>query len=111
MFTIEKSNIIRLTRGDYMVFDITLKDASGEIYELKDGEKITFTVKRSTMSEEILIQKTGAHIEIFGSDTENLSYGQYIYDCQFTDAEGRNDTFIAPTPFIIMEEVTWNVKD
>lgn len=99
--------VITLTRGDYASFAIEMKDASGEPYELQTGDTVYFTVKRSTKDEEILIQKEGLEIEILPEDTEGLSYGTYRYDCQFTPSNGKIDTFIGPSDFVISDEVTW----
>lgn len=98
---------ITLTRGDYASFTIEMKDASGETYELQEGDVVYFTVKKSTKDETILIQKTGTEIEILPADTEELSYGTYRYDCQLSPADGKVDTFIGPAEFVITDEVTW----
>lgn len=108
MFTITDNNVIKLTRGDYASFNIKLLDINGDEYSLQDGEYVTFTVKRNTRDPNILIQKTGTTIEIFGEDTNNLPYGRYCYDAELTFANGEKDTFITPTDFYIEDEVTWN---
>lgn len=99
--------VISLTRGDYASFTIEMKDASGEPYVLQEGDEVYFTVKRSTKDEEYLIQKTGTEIEILPADTEEFAYGTYKYDVQLSPADGKIDTFIGPSDFIITEEVTW----
>ena len=107
MFEITSDNKIKLTRGDYACFDIEITDYDNEPYEPTIEETVTFTVKRNTNTDNILIQKTGTTIQIEGEDTESLSYGRYYYDVQLTHADGRRDTFITPTEFILTDEVTW----
>ena len=104
-----KGPTITLTRGDFCSFHVDILDASGNDYELQEGDVVYFTVKQSTKSEQVLIQKTGVDIEIEPEDTQNLQYGSYVYDVQLTYANGRNDTFIGPADFVITEEVTWRV--
>ncbi len=103
----EKGPIIKLTRGDYASFHINIKDASGAEYVLQDGDVVTFTVKKNTKTEDVLIQKTGQDVEIEHEDTAEMKYGTYVYDVQLTHANGRPDTFIGPSTFEITEEVTF----
>lgn len=108
MFSInENTNVIRLTRGDYAMFSISILDADGEPYEMQEGDVVRFTVKKNTKSSDPLIQKTGTVIEILHDDTKNLKYGTYKYDCELTHANGQPDTFIEPTDFELTPEVTW----
>lgn len=107
MFEVTDKNVIKLTRGDYACFDIDITDYDGETYTPTENETVTFTVKRNTSTDNILIQKVGTTIQIEGEDTEDLAYGRYYYDVQLTHEDGRRDTFITPTEFIITDEVTW----
>lgn len=108
MFSIdEKTNVIRLTRGDYAMFSISILTADGNPYELQDGDTVRFTVKKNTKSSIPLIQKEGTVIEILHDDTKDLKYGTYTYDCELTHANGEPDTFIEPTEFELTPEVTW----
>lgn len=103
----ETTNVIRITRGDTGQFKIDLMNIDGSTYELKDGDLVQFTVKKSPAETTILIQKTGVDIEIEPKDTSNLRYGTYQYDIQVTLADGRVNTVIDPTDFIVTEEVTF----
>lgn len=76
-------------------------------YELEPGDTLLFTVKKNTKTDEILIQKSGKHIELLPDDTEGLKYGKYAYDVELTYASGFRDTVILPTEFKITEEVTF----
>lgn len=98
---------ITLTRGDYASFHIDIFDEAGFPYELQEGDKVIFTVKRNTRTREIFIQKEGIDIEILPSDTENANYGTYVYDVELTYSNGHVDTFVGPANFVISEEVTW----
>lgn len=105
-FKIE-NDVIRLTRGDTAQFVITPYNSDGSIYELKDGDIVTFTVKKSTSDTQVIIQKIGLEVEITPEETSGLNYGTYKYDVQMTFAEGRVDTFIGPGDFVLTEEVTF----
>ena len=102
-----KGPTITITRGDSASFHIDIVDASGTEYVLQDGDIVTFTVKKSTKTEDILIQKTGQDVEIEHEDTADLRYGTYAYDVQLTYANGHIDTFIGPADFVLTEEVTF----
>ena len=111
MYAIDKSGNITMIRGDTVEFDIVVQelDAQGESkeYVLQEGDVLTFTVKKTTKTKEVLIQKTGAHITILPEDTQDLEYKTYKYDVQLTMANGKVDTIIPPSNFIIKDEVTW----
>lgn len=100
------NNEIKLTRGDTAYF-VIVPYADGEVYTLKEGDVVTFTVKKNTGSENYVIQKTGLEIEIKPEETSNLTYGTYKYDVQMTFSDGRVDTFIGPSDFVLTEEVTF----
>lgn len=107
-----KGPTITLTRGDSCSFSVEISDAQGEPYELRDGDTVTFTVKKNTKTDETLIQKTFGYgdaltVAIGASETEQLKYGTYAYDLQLTYAGGGVDTFIGPADFILTEEVTF----
>lgn len=106
MFQIE-DNSISLTRGDSARIDITVVDAEGEEYELQEGDVLLFTVKSSVNDKDILIQKSGAIVNLLPADTEDLEYGKYVYDVQLTLLDGTVNTIIAPSTFKIMSEVSW----
>lgn len=98
---------ITITRGDTASFEITITDASGDEYTPVAGDVVTFTVKKSTKTEEALIQKTGTSIALEHDDTAELKYGTYVYDVQLEYASGDIDTFIGPADFVVTEEVTF----
>jgi hypothetical protein len=82
-------DVIYLTRGDTMYFEAAAyaKDDDGKAvqYELQDGDKLVFTMRKTTSSE-ILIQKdvTGGYAKINPEDTQSCEFGKYVYDVQLT---------------------------
>ena len=109
MFSIEDNDII-LTRGDTLLLQIKMIK-QGEIYTPKQGDSIRFAMKKKYTdkdSEVILVKNIPIDtliLEIQPQDTKNLPMrSKYVYDIQFTDAQGRVDTFIKGT-FTITEEV------
>lgn len=108
MFRIFKNKIF-LTRGDSAIFTLTITDTNGDEYTPAEGDEITFTVKANTETRDILIQKdaSSGKIEIQLEDTENLEYGNYVYDVQLKKSDGYVDTIITPHEFRLEEEVTF----
>ena len=102
-------NKIQITRGDSAIFSLAITKESGEAVTLAGGDKVLFTVKRTTRDKEVLIQKdiTGGFLVLLPSDTAELPYGFYVYDVQLTYADGEVDTIIPPNLFSVCEEVTF----
>ena len=108
MFDIDKANNIKIIRGDSAEFDIKAYDKeTHEEYVLQEGDSVIFTVKKGPKSANALIQKEGPFVEIEPEDTEDLSYGTYMYDVQLTYADGYKDTFIQNKEFKVLGEETW----
>ena len=105
-------NEVRLTRGDNADIIVQIKDLNGDTYELQEGDKLLFTMKRNCKTDIIVIQKditSDQVISIEHNDTKDLDYGTYYFDVQCTLADGNVYTVIEPHPFIIEKEVTFNV--
>lgn len=102
-------NRISLTRGDTASFKVNLKNEEGSNYILTDGDKLIFTLKKSTVSEEILIQKNieNGEFKIYPDDTRKLFYGNYVYDIQLTKENGDVCTVVKPSLFEILSEVNF----
>ena len=121
MFIIHDDNTFEIVRGDSANFDIYLPiyDEEGKIigeYDLQPGDTLLFTVKKNTKTEEIIFQKSGQNITINPSDTEEVSYGKYVYDAELTYATSEGvepfvDTVIQPTEFRILDEVTFHRRN
>ena len=104
----EKTNNITLVRGDYFPCYISMtKD--GEPFEPSIGT-LRFAVKKryTDPDEKVLIVKTipidTLLLELESDDTKELKFGEYVYDIEYTDQNGRPDTFIR-AKFILSEEV------
>lgn len=100
---------IYLTRGDSCSLICNIKDAGGNDYVLQTGDILTFTIKRNCNTDDVVIQKITAvnTIAIEPSDTNDLSYGKYVYDIQLNKLNGDVYTVIAPHIFEIGKEVTF----
>lgn len=102
-------NNITLTRGDTLFLEISMtKD--GEPFTPETGSSIRFAMKKKyTDADSTALIKTiptdTLTLEIEPEDTKNLQMKKtYVYDIQYTDAEGHVDTFISGT-FTLAEEV------
>ena len=102
MFTIEDTDIT-LTRGDTLLLEIQMmKD--GSPYIPQEGDSLRFAMKkRYTDSDQDVILVKNIPIdtlvlELEPQDTKSLPMkSKYVYDIQFTDSQGRVDTFINGT--------------
>lgn len=102
---------IQLTRGDTGRFNFPMKIGDAET-PLGENDQLTFTVKRSTTTDEVLIQKvlTGStHVVLDPVDTEGLPYGSYRFDVQIDTATGDRYTVVDPRKcrFVVTDEVTF----
>jgi len=104
------NNEITITRGDTGRFTLNVLNAQGEPYDYS-SDTVTFTVKKSTTTSQVLIQKTvlyGQPVIIEPADTAELNYGKYVFDVQLTTGGGGIvDTVITPTAFVVTPEVTF----
>ena len=106
-------NKIKIVRGTTNVFNITVNDESGAVYQLNSGEKIVFGVKCDTDDAEFTLLKTANFVADEGvytvtitpEDTVNLRCDDYIYDVGLQS--GANFfSVIEPSPFIVEPNVT-----
>ena len=104
----ENTNKITLVRGDYFPCYISMtKD--GEAFTPASGSLRFAVKKRYTDSDEkVLILKSipinTLLLELESEDTKDLKFGEYVYDIEYSDHNGRPDTFIRGK-FILSEEV------
>ena len=106
-----ENNVISFPRGDTFSFVVELLTNDGLPYELKENDKLVFTVKKTSRQSNILIQKvinSSMEVTIEHEDTANLQYGRYVYDVQLTNELYGTKTIIEPTDFILKEEVNWD---
>lgn len=110
MFEIDKNQNIKLTRGDsaYSVVGMVAKKSKVP-YVPQSGDVIRFALKKDYEDETVLIRKVIPNdtllLHIEPSDTEDLPFGDYVYDIEITKANGDVDTFIDRKIFKITEEV------
>lgn len=99
--------------GDTGTFAFNL--TSDEVFELGEGDKIVFTLKKTKDSDPI-IQKTITEFEdgwvivpLLPSDTANMEKATYIYDLKLIRADGNVDTLLPnnkeSAPFILKRGV------
>jgi hypothetical protein len=94
-------NRISMTRGDTMQAQVEIFDASGDPYEVQEGDRIRFAMKSMNKDScgQILLYKEIPNstlvVTLQPEDTENLPLGEYGYDIELTKANGVVDTFIA----------------
>lgn len=100
---------ISLTRGDSLFLEIGLTE-NGEEYTPEEGSSLRFALKGSYEDADstalvIDIPISTCVLEIKPEDTKSLEMKKtYVYDIQFTDADGYVDTVIKGK-FKITEEV------
>lgn len=109
MFIVDSDNNIMLTRGDTAILTLSVK-RNGEDYDYS-SDLVQFTVKRNTVTQDIVIQKTfsGTSISINPADTKDLFYQDMKYDVQIINSSNEVYTVITPHDFILTEEVNFNV--
>lgn len=106
---------LSMIRGDSESIVLSLKK-DGNIIPFNQGDTVYFTVKESSATEKIALQKIITEfnedgtciIEIEPEDTKRLSFRSYVYDIQLTDSNGRVTTIIPCSKFVITEEVTYD---
>lgn len=91
MFSIDERNKIYLTKGDTTSFTLTIEDATGSPYEIKEGDILTFSIDDTDFSIEAENKDTYAEFTFRGNETEELEAGVYTYRIIFT-AEGEKYT-------------------
>lgn len=109
MYSIDqKTNNITLVRGDYFACSISMIKGD-EPFVPTDGT-LRFAVKRKYTDDDakVLIVKQvpldTMLLELESADTKDLRFGEYVYDIEYTDPQGRPDTFIR-AKLILAEEV------
>ena len=110
MLYIDDDNNIKLTRGNTAYLSLEIEDDEGQPYDYS-ADTVTFTVKRNTITKEVILQKQfeGGSIKIEPSDTERLDYELLTYDVKLVTPSGDVFTVIDPSIFMLTEEVNFNV--
>ena len=99
---------LSMTRGDTESLTVYVKD-----HPFETGDTVFFTVRPKVYGP-IVLQKIAtsfvdgkAEFNIDPSDTEGLPFGTYVYDVQWTQADGTVITIVKPAIFAVTEEVTY----
>ena len=108
MFKIDKHNKIFLTKGDNAELDIRIFNLEGKEVEITEDDVIVLTVRKTAASQDASMQLTADlnTIYIEPSDTSSLASGLYVYDVQYTNADGEISTIIPTSYFELLEEVS-----
>lgn len=106
---------LSMTRGDSATFHFHREDADGKVITT-EATKIFFTVKSNAENEAFVIQKTiedfvfdensEYHFTINPDDTNDLAYGDYVYDLEVIREDGSKQT-ISKGTFTLTWESTW----
>lgn len=100
---------IKLTRGDTARIAITINNLLNQEYSIGKEDSLTLTIKKKVKDVEPLLQKIVKGTTLFHikpEDTNNCSFGKYVYDVQLTLSNGDVYTIIEPSSFVILSEVT-----
>lgn len=106
-------NKIKIVRGTTNVFNITINDESGAVYEAESNEKLIFGVKRDPDDTEFVLLKTASFVASDGvysvtlapEDTIDLKCIDYYYDVALQSGANYFNV-IEPSPFVIMPNIT-----
>lgn len=109
-----RKNVVTFNRGDDICLQVDVYDSNGELYELRDGDELYFSVKAKAKDsnyaippKKLEIDSKGNHvIHIEPRDTWDLDFGDYLYDVQLITAGGRSSTIVKPTQLTIEEAIT-----
>jgi hypothetical protein len=112
--TITGTNI-SMVRGDSESLTVRLFDDNGDQVNIVSGDTVYFTVREALGDTVTILQKviTGflngeAVIQINPSDTDELFFKTYVYDIQWTRADGQVKTIVPASNFTILAEVTYD---
>lgn len=105
-----KKNVISCTRGDSLWTTLELIDADGNIYQPDPRDYIRFSLKTSTDDEEEpLVMKEiptdTLELRLLPEETDFDPNSPYFYDVEVVLNNGKVDTVIPPTKFIITPQV------
>lgn len=84
---------ITMNRGDTVYIDTVIFTACDLIYELQDGDVITFVVVDNKKEEVLIREFWDRNLKLTSMDTAFLSEGCYRYKCILTMANGDRETY------------------
>jgi hypothetical protein len=106
---------LAMIRGDSESITLSLKDGAA-VVPFVTGDTVYFTVKKSSLVDEIALQKIVTEfnedgnciIEIAPNDTKDLGFRSYVYDIQLNRLDGTVTTIVPCSNFAILQEVTYD---
>lgn len=109
-----KRNSVYLTRGDSLSLHVDLVDDEGNPYVPEAGDRAFFRMKKSPSSSELLIEKEfpvdEMVIDLDPEDTEDLAFGQYVYEVEMVIGGDLHFTVIENQPFELGKELENHAK-
>lgn len=115
MLKIDENNNILLTRGDSAELELTVKDEDNNDYDYSN-DVVKFGVKRSALDKtEPMLKKTfdeNGKIYFAPEDTENMEFGDYLYDVEISHTEGEGEEAVTTVTTVIAAakfSIGWNV--
>ena len=112
-----KGKNIYLTRGDSAYITITIRNQSGELYEVQDSDELRLQVRTSPNTGKLVFEgrlikesKTSFVWYIRPEDTSECKISDLYYDCQLTLSNGDVFTVIPCSKFVLKDEVTLSKK-
>ena len=106
MFQISK-NVVRMVRGDTGTVELALTDENGNAIEPAAYMAI-LSLKKNIDDVAYIFQKqfVNGKVEFTHADTNNLPYGQYVYDVQVEILQDNSIHTIGANTFSILPDVT-----
>lgn len=97
MLEIDSACNIKLTRGDTGAFQIDLIGSDDLPYIPQEGDSLRFAMAKQYAGD-VIIEKDipidTLLLKLEPEDTKSLDFGSYVYDIQFTSADGDVSTII-----------------
>jgi len=107
-YSIDAKNNITLVRGDYFPCMINMTKDDEPFTPMSGSLRFAVKKRYTDTDDKVLIVKPipldTLLLELESKDTKDLKFGDYVYDIEYQDEEGRPDTFIR-AKFILAEEV------
>lgn len=83
------NEVISFTKGDSVAFAVDLKNADGTTYEMRSGDRLKMTIRKSVSEDVVFNGSTPTpNISIPPTTTTMLNPGKYCYDIELNTADG-----------------------
>lgn len=109
--------MITIRRGTTNEFVVALTDENGSAYSISEDDKLIFGVKKTIKQNDYIFSKTveasaydelkgGYVVSLIPEDTQELAFGDYVYDVGLQTAEGEFYIVCPCDTFTIADTVT-----